>query len=481
MSDATDLFSTAPVLTISVASITIPPERQRKNAKADEALVNSIRDQGLINPIILRADGVLVAGERRLDAYRQLEREFIPYRLFESLSPLAAHLIELQENLARKQLTWQEEVEAIAAYHALRVADFAGWTQQATAQEVGISQTYVSRLIIIAKHMDDPDVLACQTVIGAFNLIDGRASRTLAAAEARGLITAVAAADISTASPAEKARMLFEGIGGDITAAATSTSSILDKFEQAEMAKIALTAATNVERQLSSDDRILHASFLDWAPTYAGEKFDVIHCDFPYGKGYAGSNTRRTGRATTAPLYADGADIYFELVDCFLAEQDRFTLPSAHCLFWFDMMHYCWTVEQFTNAGWKLVQPFPLIWTKDYQGVAADPQRRPRHCYETALLFSRGDRKLRRLDKDFFEERVGDDKLHTSQKPLLMLKHFLSLLVDEHTSVLDPTCGSASALVAASQLGAPRILGIELEESNVDIARFILNKKDPPA
>lgn len=484
MPESADLFAAVPIELIPVASVQIPPERQR-DAPADETLINSIRERGLINPIIVREGNLLMAGGRRLDAHRQLQWPLIAARRLENLSPLAIHLLELDENLARKNLSWQEEVRAIAAYHALRVADFPAWTQQGTASDVGLSNQYISRILVVARHLTDPDVAGAHTFVGAFNLIEGRADRALAAAQSRGLLTAddLARAALPTisadASKEERTDALLAALDDDFDNVATSTTTLLDKFEAADAATAALRDATAVDRTLAADDRILHDSFLSWAPDYTGPLFDVLHCDFPYGKNYAGSNTRRTGRATIAPTYGDSADIYFALVDCLLENQDRLLLPSAHCIFWFDMMHYNWTIEQFTSAGWRLVQPYPLIWTKNYQGVASDPQRRPRHCYETALMFSRGDRRIRRLDQDIHEERVSDDKLHISAKPIAMLRHFLQLVVDEHTAVLDPTCGSGSALIAAGQLGAPRVLGIELEESNVDIARFNLSKELP--
>lgn len=477
-----DLFITSPAISFPIADIIIPIERQRKQARADEALLQSIRQNGLFNPIIIHTDGTLVAGERRLDAFRQLNETHILVRMFEDLTPMAAHLIELQENLAREQLTWQEQTAAIASYHEMRKAGYQGWTSMGTASDLGFSEGYISKVIAVARYLEDEEVRGAATFNGAYNLIDGRANRTLAAAQARGIAVAdgmsralpkIIPAD---ATREEKTAMLLEGMQDSVDNAGSAAMTILEKLDNADLAQRALRESANVERATSADERIIHASFLDWAGNYSGPLFDVIHCDFPYGKDYTGSNTRRTGRATTTPLYADTADIYFALVDTLLAEQDRLLLPQAHCIFWFDMKHYCWTVEQFRAAGWNLVQPFPLLWTKNYQGVAADPQRRPRHCYETALMFSRGDRLIRKLDKDHFEETV-DEKLHTSQKPLRMLRHFLQLVVDEHTAVLDPTCGSGSALAAASQLGAARILGVELEESNVDIARFFLERE----
>jgi DNA modification methylase len=82
------------------------------------------------------------------------------------------------------------------------------------------------------------------------------------------------------------------------------------------------------------------------------------------------------------------------------------------------------------------------------------------------------------LDQDFFVGRT-DEKLHINQKPVDMLKHFLSLVVDEHSAVLDPTCGSGTALAAAKDLGAARILGLELDDGNAEVARFVVNRSVP--
>jgi len=474
---SSDLFASVPITLLPVTEITIPADRHRENAAADPELVNSIQNNGLLNPIIVRENMTLIAGERRLDAFRQLGFLFIPCRIFESLSPLASHLIELQENRARKQLLWQEETKAIADYHALRCAATPGWTARGTANDLGTTDATISRHLFVAKCLDDPEVFGAVTFTGAFNLINNRADRQIAAAQARGLLAADAVS--LTLDPNltkdEKTAKLLETLS--IDEAVDATESIMEKLDRSQSAAQLLRENASVDRGLISDDRIQLCDFMTWAETYSGPAFDVIHCDFPYGKNYKGSNTRKA-KALATPTYADSADVYFALVEAFLTNQQRFCLPQAHCLFWFDMMHYTWTVEAFVKAGWRLVQPYPLIWTKGYSGVAADTQRRPRHCYETALLFSLGDRRLRKLDNDHYSE-TPDEKLHISQKPIKMLRHFLQLIVDDHTCVLDPTCGSGTALAAASQLGAASVLGLELDESNADIAKFILNRETP--
>lgn len=465
-----------------IADITIPPERQREKAEADASLLASLEAQGLLNPIVIHANGVLVAGERRLDGAKRLGWTHIRTTIFETLPPRQAFLIELQENLARKQLTWQEECKAIADYHQLRMDEFAGWTQRGTAQDLGISDSKVSQYLLVARELADDDVRKCPTFQGAFNLVESRAERALIAAQSRGLNVGAAAVSLlklppllpPNATKEERTAALKQALKTEGMVAET-VDDMTRKLQSIEAGQLAEAALRAEQAREVVDDIVLCADFIEWASEYSGPRFDVLHVDFPYGKGYSGARTRRTGPAHIAPVYADNPDVYFGLVDALLNLQDRLVFPAAHCLFWFDMMYYQWTVERFEAAGWTLVQPYPFIWTKGYQGVASDPKRRPRHCYETALIFSRGDRKLCKLDKDHFECQV-EEKLHLSQKPNAMLKHLLGMYVDEHTAVLDPTCGSGSALVAATQLRANRVLGVELDPANADVARFLLQR-----
>jgi ParB/RepB/Spo0J family partition protein len=467
-----------PIILISIDKIKVPKDRQRQKAEADDALIQSIDRRGLFHPIILHKDLSLVAGERRLDAFKKLKHTEIPARIFEQLPPLARFEAELQENIARKQLTWQEEVLAVGRYHEMRKKDYGGWTQMGTAEALGFSRQHIGYILTVFEERADADVMASATLKGAFNLVSSRAERATIAAHNRGLVQIEAIHKLSpslnpNATPAERTAALLASIKTEDLAAETveDIDKKLKAVKEGREAKALLDANARLE---VASDLLINADFLEWAEGYSGPKFDVLHLDFPWGKNYSGARTRRTG-AHICPTYADHPEIYFSLIEGFLNLQDQFAFPAAHCICWFDHIYYAWTIEQFEKAGWQLVQPHPFIWTKGYQGIAADVKRRPRHCYEAALLFVRGDRKIVKLDKDWFDCPV-DEKLHMNQKPMPMLKHLLGIFVDEHTAVLDPTCGSGSSLVAARLLGSQRVLGIELDSDNADIAKFMLQR-----
>lgn len=95
-------------------------ERSRKEIRNIGSLADSIRERGLLQPIVVRrdADGyVLVAGGRRIEAFRSLGRALIGAHVAETLSDeLEALLAEGEENTEREAFT---PVEAVA--HAARI------------------------------------------------------------------------------------------------------------------------------------------------------------------------------------------------------------------------------------------------------------------------------------------------------------------------------------------------------------------------
>ena len=144
------------------------------------------------------------------------------------------------------------------------------------------------------------------------------------------------------------------------------------------------------------------------------------------------------------------------------ANLERMILPSAHIMFWISMKYYTETIERLSDMGWKM-NPVPLIWHKtDNKGILPDAKRGPRQTYEAALIGSMGDRFIvKPVANSYGAPTDKSDSIHTNEKPQPMLNHFLSMFVDEHTRLLDPTCGSGSAVRSAEGLGAEFALGLE--------------------
>jgi hypothetical protein len=169
----------------------------------------------------------------------------------------------------------------------------------------------------------------------------------------------------------------------------------------------------------------------------------------------------------TEEFYDNTESVYWTLVDALVNGMDRIMSYSSHLMFWFNMNFYTETVSRFRKTG-LMVHDHPLIWHKTGgpggQGVVPGTAvTYPRRMYDTALLCVRGNRPLAKPGANSYAAPTVGNKIHPSQKPEPMLRFFLGMLVDETTTMLDPTCGSGAAIRAAEDLGAKGVLGLELD------------------
>lgn len=128
-------------------------DKFQKYSEEDDTLVSSIREYGLLQPIIIRplSHGFeIVAGHRRYHACRSLRWRFIACKIRE-MSDKQAFEIQLTENIQRKTMDPIEEAEAFRKY----VIDF-GWGGVCDlAKRIGKSEEYVSHRIQLLKLPDE--------------------------------------------------------------------------------------------------------------------------------------------------------------------------------------------------------------------------------------------------------------------------------------------------------------------------------------
>lgn len=87
------------------------PDRVRKEFGDIHALAESIRGLGLLHPVVVNSDRVLVAGERRLKAVQLLGWDEVPVVVAESLGEIISLAqAERDENFCRKDFTPTEAV-----------------------------------------------------------------------------------------------------------------------------------------------------------------------------------------------------------------------------------------------------------------------------------------------------------------------------------------------------------------------------------
>src|SRR5436189_3723848 len=408
---------------IACSDITVlRDERQRTDLVLDD-LLPSIKARGVIQPIVVTEDLVLVCGERRVAASIKLGLHDIPARFASELDPVEVQIVELEENLKRKDLSWEDQTRAIVRIHSLYHKLDPEWTQKQTADSIGLSTSTVSMVI-------------------------GVGTAALSGNERVAKATGWHQAHNTLAREVQRK---YDTILADLTESITRPQGAL--------------APPPVES-------IITADFTQWAPLYNGPLFNFLHCDFPFG---ISIHTSDQGNSDSYGGYEDDPNVYWELLESLATNENRILSSSAHMMFWFSMKYYCETRDFFSHRlpEWTL-EDFPLVWLKsDNKGILPDPKRGPRRIYETCFIASRGDRLIVRAVANAYAAPTGT-KSHQSEKPEPVLRHFMQMFVDEHSRILDPTAGSGSSLRAAESLGAAFVFGLEKNEEFAETARTAL-------
>jgi len=152
---------TAPAGALQTIAIDrLQPGKYQPRTKMDETALNeladSIREQGLMQPILVRPVGggrfEIIAGERRWRAAQRAGLKEVP-ALVKDVPDNAALTLALIENIQREDLNPLEEAQGIA-----RLIEEFGLTHEAAAKAVGRSRSAVSnllRLTQLAKPVQD--------------------------------------------------------------------------------------------------------------------------------------------------------------------------------------------------------------------------------------------------------------------------------------------------------------------------------------
>ena len=454
--------------------IAVRPERQRKDLGDLTGLKASIRNLGLLNPIIVEkkeddSGFWVIAGERRFRALQAIAVEdgvmnsTASVKLFENLDEQAKQLIELDENIKRKNLEWPEYVRALDKIWKL--IGEGKMSQAECAEQIGVPVQAFGRALAIYEYLNDDRVKNAVDFTNAYNVVKRINDRKLANVmiETLDTIDSILEEKEDAGIDAGKGELSNEYAGEK--KANAETASKVGEGEKGQIDLEDFLASTSDSNHhngpMPSDNpcKIIQGDFFEWAAGYKGKPFDFIHCDFPYGIEHDRSEQGRTG---TFGAYEDTEHVYKKLVLGLLAQKDKIIAPSANVVCWLSLRYAEWTKAQFEAAGFQcLIQPF--IWHKsDGKGIIADPACGMRNVGEYALVFVRNRRRVAKIIANIIDA-PATKHFHASEKPRAVLDKLFSAFVDDSSRVLDPTCGSGTSIQAAWKNKAQEALGIELD------------------
>jgi len=459
------------VYSIPISEIRVLRSERQRTLIDVEDLKSSISQHGLIQPVVVDSAGTLIAGERRLTACKALGWDEIPAVHLSDLSPLVRQILELEENLKREELPWRDHVKAVARLHGLYrgQAPEGEWAQSDTAKALGIDNGSMSHLLRVAKDLDSPRLAQATGFRQAYNILARLDDRVIGDA-----MSDIIEAGIGVFAKAQEKAPQGEATQGEAKQGEAKQGEAASGPSESTLFSSPSPSHSPRPSPTPAPESILETSFLDWAPQYSGKPFNFLHCDFPYGiKAFSGPLSGRASWTT----YNDDPDVYWALIEALGQNLDRVLAHSAHLMFWFSMEHYHATLEAFRTLMPSLeIQVFPLVWVKsDNVGLMPDPKRGPRRVYETCLIGSRGDRQVVKPVANAYSAPTNKEH-HPSTKPEPVLRHFMQMFVDEHTRMLDPTCGGGSALRAAESLGAKEVLGLEIDPEHASNAKKALRQ-----
>lgn len=454
--------------------------RQRQKAEpVGDLFVKSVT-QRLIHPIVVRKQDdqiVLVVGGRRLEALKRGNVsplvENIHFRFFHNLSSLEAEIVELEENIKRMDLFWRDYVNTVGRLDKIfREQNPNNWDAGNTAEQLNLSKVQISNILRVHKNLDNPSLRDATSVKNAISILQISAERTVS--QFVGKITDISR-DLFKPQTPQIAPLVPQIVDNQkpnqgVTPAPgvgspQHVNSPVGRQNENNIRPVAPNGDGNVVPVIPRF--ILIEDFTKWAEAYAGPKFNLIHCDFPFDIRY--DSYAKSVTSTQEDYDFSG---FWPLTDSLVENINNVCSYSAHIVFWFSLKFYQQTKTKLEKISDVYVHEHPFVWLKsDNAGIIPGRDNQfMRRIYETAFLCTRGKRPLVKSISNAYAAPTASNPVHPSQKPEPVLRFLFSGLVDPTTDFLDPTCGSGTALRAADSLDARTIVGIENNKTYADAA-----------
>jgi len=415
---------------VKIETIKIRPKRQRIefDVEGQVELERSIEGPaGLMHPIVVEPDGGgdywLVAGERRLRAFKnfstmgtvircdgqQVPPGFAPITLLDQLDELEREEAELDENIKRVDLTWQERADATMRVLSLR---------ERQAVKAGMPKPTIAS---VAAEVQAP--LRAGFTGDSTDAID-RTRRQIVVARA-----------MTTDSDVGKARTLDDAY-----------KLVQKKDERLRNEALAATVGAVFS---SRDHKAFNAECGIWANGQDENQFDVLIADPPYGIG-ADDFGDSDGRIDIAHDYKDDKEAFYDTLVDFKC-LTRVCKPAAHAYVWTDIDRFHELKQCFTDLGWTVFRT-PLVMHKVNSGRVPLPSHGPRRQYELVLYAFRGDKPTTGVYADVFLTNMDQFLGHGAQKPVSGYVELLKRSVRPGDRILDPYAGSGTVFAAATML-----------------------------
>lgn len=449
-------------MNIDIKKVKVSNRLRETNDEAVKQLAQSIYEIGLLHPITIDKKGNLIAGAHRLAAYKVLAERYpeddrwseIPYLEpeLEKLNAADKRKIELEENLKRTQMTWQERALGLLEYHRLAQTSSARkgerWTEQQTADLFGVSKTHFNSLKRVAERLkrskDDP-MWQIENPTEAIRLLfeEQKAKTTKKLAELNKSYK-------QSSQPPSPTATSDSPVNGEASQSTSQPDS-----------RSAIPLSTFVP---DLPDLYYHGDCLDVIPTIAGE-FDHIITDPPYAIDMDNFMHEESVKNVKEEHQVKPN---LELLKDFFSVAYKAAKDYSFLCMWYDIEHHETLVKQATEAGW-IVCRWPFIWCKTSPCVNRVAQYNITKATENCLIMRKTSKAVlaNKQSKNYIlAPRDEVSKEHPFGKPEKVWNYLIDAVSFEGQTILDPFAGCGSSLLPIFKKGRKPI-GIEIKEDHI--------------
>ena len=393
-------------------------------------LIKSIQKIGPIQPLIVDSDMNLLAGERRYRALEKLNFQTVEVCVKSHLTPVDCLMIEVEENLNRKDFTDSEKVKGLLQLHRAKIAEDPkrAWTLQNTADLLSYSKGTISIMLKVAEVQEKQEVLP----------EDEQNKKFMEALESEGAFAA------------------YKEL------ASQEADEVLKKLSDAQ--KRGDSAVDQTALSLI-DSSLVHADCLDFIKEIPDGTIHFVLTDPPYG---IDAQEIMEYKGDDSPEYA--IDIMTKLAP----ELYRVCAKDSSMMIFFGIKNMPQLVAVMESVGFQS-SPTPFIWVKDIiQGRNNQPNKWLTSAFEFAWMFVKGDPILSLPGSlGYFIDKppATEIKIHANQKPIRLISYLIDVIAIPNSNLLDPFAGSGAILATGMAKGL-NVCGCEKNEEYYTKARM---------
>jgi DNA modification methylase/ParB-like chromosome segregation protein Spo0J len=434
-------------------------ERLRKDPEEIAKNAIEIRDSlllvGPINPILLTENNELIAGECRLEAYKLLGQTEVPITRRQKLERAMQLMIELDENMRRQKMCWQDIALGIDAVHhqesAMAAKRKEEWSLRATGHLVKASHSYVQDCLIVTRLLKqkDKEIWDAKSLDQAKQIILLRTEQAAMAAKAK-----LSGALLTVPQPAK----------------ATKPSGIisiqLGTNQPAPSVITASPAEIREMRMIKLSDRVFNMDCVDLMNNVlAPNSVDFVATDIPYGIDMA---LLEDMHGIEQMKSTHQVDQNVEQMKPFLQGAYRVLKDNTYLMFFFAQQHQEKLATWGREVGFSVLD-WNLLWLKPHSCKNQAAHINPTKSYEPVMVMKKGSPRLTKPMPlcHMTVDGMPDKKLQSNPfaKPLEFVdKMMLEPVFFPGMTVLDPFAGGGS-IVRAAILKGCKIIACEIDEA----------------